>query len=116
MPEKASKRLRKNEKQWKNEDKNDKLNSKTRKKNKKLTKNQTVPILQRSPHIDGDFFRNQIIPIPPLPEQQAIADYLDKKTSEVDSLISLKQQKITQLKEYKKSLIYEYVTGKRNIH
>jgi len=48
MPEKALKRLRKNEKQWKNEDKNDKLNSKTRKNNKKLTKNQTVPILQRS--------------------------------------------------------------------
>jgi len=65
------------------------------------------------PNINSGIILNQIIPIPPLPEQQAIADYLDKKTSEVDSLISLKQQKITQLKEYKKSLIYEYVTGKR---
>lgn len=56
-----------------------------------------------------------IITIPPLAEQQEIADYLDKKCEEIDSLISLKQQKIEELKEYKKSLIYEYVTGKKQV-
>lgn len=49
----------------------------------------------------------------PLAEQQAIADYLDKKCGEIDELITIKQQKIEGLKEYKKSVIYEYVTGKR---
>ena len=53
--------------------------------------------------------------IPPIEEQQAIADYLDKKCAEIDSLIALKQSKIEQLKEYKKSLIYEYVTGKKEV-
>ncbi len=48
-------------------------------------------------------------------EQQAIADYLDKKCGEIDELITIKQQKIESLKEYKKSVIYEYVTGKREV-
>lgn len=55
------------------------------------------------------------IVIPPLSEQQAIADYLDEKCSEIDELIAIKQQKIEQLKEYKKSVIFEYVTGKKEI-
>ena len=52
---------------------------------------------------------------PPLPEQQSIADYLDQRCSEIDELISIKQQKIEKLKEYKKSLIFECVTGKRKV-
>lgn len=48
-------------------------------------------------------------------EQQAIATYLDEKTSQIDSLIALKQSKIESLKEYKKSIIYEYVTGKKRV-
>ena len=48
-------------------------------------------------------------------EQQAIADYLDQRCSEIDELISIKQQKIEKLKEYKKSLIFECVTGKRKV-
>ena len=48
-------------------------------------------------------------------EQQSIADYLDQKCSEIDELISIKQQKIEKLKEYKKSLIFECVTGKRKV-
>ena len=51
----------------------------------------------------------------PITEQQTIADYLDKKCSEIDKLISIKQQKIESLKEYKKSIIYEYVTGKKEV-
>lgn len=48
-------------------------------------------------------------------EQQSIATYLDQKCSEIDELISIKQQKIEKLKDYKKSLIFECVTGKRKI-
>lgn len=48
-------------------------------------------------------------------EQQAIADYLNQRCSEIDELISIKQQKIEKLKEYKKSLIFECVTGKRKV-
>jgi type I restriction enzyme S subunit len=56
-----------------------------------------------------------VIVAPYITEQQAIADYLDKKCADIDSLIQTKQSKIEELKEYKKSLIYEYVTGKKEI-
>ena len=55
------------------------------------------------------------MPHAPLPEQRAIASYLDTKCTEIDSLIALKQAKIEELKEYKKSVIYEYVTGKKEV-
>jgi type I restriction enzyme S subunit len=55
------------------------------------------------------------MPLPPLPEQLQIASYLDSKCSDIDSLITIKQQKIEELKEYKKSVIYEYVTGKKEV-
>jgi len=58
---------------------------------------------------------NLIVVTSPLSEQQSIADYLDQRCSEIDELISIKQQKIEKLKEYKKSLIFEYVTGKRKV-
>ena len=51
----------------------------------------------------------------PEPERKKISDYLDKKCAEIDDFISIKQQKIEELKEYKKSLIYEYVTGKKEV-
>lgn len=60
-------------------------------------------------------YNNMKIPLPPHPVQQAIATYLDEKTSQIDSLIALKQSKIESLKEYKKSIIYEYVTGKKRV-
>lgn len=53
---------------------------------------------------------------PPIPEQKQIADYLDNKCTEIDSLIAIKQQKIEELKDYKKSVIYEYVTGKKEVN
>lgn len=67
------------------------------------------------PNISGQAIGNIPIPVPPLTEQQAIADFLDKKCREIDQLIAIKLQKIEELKEYKKSLIYEYVTGKKQI-
>lgn len=53
--------------------------------------------------------------LPPVEEQQAITSYLDEKCSEIDKLIAVKQQKIEKLRDYKKSVIYEAVTGKINI-
>lgn len=70
---------------------------------------------RKDPNINQEVVRNMLIPVPPLSEQQAIASYLDDKTSQIDSLISLKQQKIDELKSYKKSIIYEYVTGKKRV-
>lgn len=60
-------------------------------------------------------FESLIISVPSLDEQQAIANYLDRKCSQIDKLIALKQQKIEKLQQYKKSLIYEYVTGKKEV-
>lgn len=56
-----------------------------------------------------------ILQFPPLVEQCAIANYLDTQTSQIDELIALKHKKIDQLVEYKKSVIYEYVTGKKRV-
>jgi type I restriction enzyme S subunit len=55
------------------------------------------------------------LPVPPLSEQQSIASYLDTKCAEIDALIAIKQAKIEELKDYKKSVIYEYVTGKKEV-
>lgn len=54
-------------------------------------------------------------PLPPKDEQQAIVAYLDGKWAQIDRLIAIKQAKIEKLEQYKKSLIYEYVTGKREV-
>ena len=51
--------------------------------------------------------------VPPLVEQEQIADFLDAECGKIDSLISLKQSKIEKLTRYRQSLIYEYVTGKK---
>lgn len=67
------------------------------------------------PIINNSYLGQKSIPVPPLPVQQAIATYLDEKTTQIDSLIALKQSKIESLKEYKKSIIYEYVTGKKRV-
>ncbi|MBS6474313.1 MAG: restriction endonuclease subunit S [Acetobacter sp.] len=53
--------------------------------------------------------------VPPLSEQKEIADYLDKKCAEIDTLIEKKQKFLTELATYKKSMIYEYVTGKKEV-
>ena len=55
------------------------------------------------------------IVIPSLSEQQEIADYLDEKCDVIDELIRKKEQLLTELESYKKSVIYEYVTGKKEI-
>ena len=60
-------------------------------------------------------FERLRVQIPPLPEQRAIATYLDERCSAIDALIEEKKTLIEDLSVYKKSLIYETVTGKRKV-
>ena len=55
------------------------------------------------------------IVVPTEKEQLEIVEFLDDKCSRIDSLIRIKEQKIAKLEQYKKSLIYEYVTGKKEV-
>ena len=65
--------------------------------------------------ISRDDLKNLKLPLPSLPEQKEIISYLDEQCSEIDVLIEKKQKFLTELANYKKSLIYEYVTGKKEI-
>ena len=53
--------------------------------------------------------------LPPIEEQREIEKYLDEKCSEIDKLIAKKEELLADLERYKKSLIYEYVTGKKGL-
>lgn len=53
--------------------------------------------------------------LPPKEEQLKIVEYLDEKVQQINKVISLKQEKILELKDYKKSIIFEYVTGKKRV-
>ena len=67
------------------------------------------------PHLTQTNMKNIKMPLPPLEEQVVIAEYLDAKCGEIDRLIETKRQKIETLKEYKKCVIYEAVTGKTDL-
>ncbi len=60
-------------------------------------------------------FSRLMVFYPPYEEQKAITSYLDKKCSDIDSVIADKQSQLASIDEYKKSLIYEYVTGKKEV-
>lgn len=53
--------------------------------------------------------------VPPLAEQQQIADYLDEKCKNIDNRVQKRRQQLEWLKEYKKSLIFDYVAGKKRV-
>lgn len=55
------------------------------------------------------------IPVPSPEEQQQIADYLDEKCKNIDNRVQKRRQQLEWLKEYKKSLIFDYVTGKKRV-
>lgn len=63
----------------------------------------------------SDQFRSIKVVVPPLEEQKEIVDYLDANCAEIDKLIAKKEQLVKELESYKKSLIYEVVTGKREV-
>lgn len=65
--------------------------------------------------ISAQKFGSFKLAVPSFDEQIKIANYLDEKCKEIDALIAIKQKKIDDLNEYKKSLIYEYVTGKKEV-
>lgn len=66
-------------------------------------------------HISATEIGNVLLALPPISEQESIAKFLDAKCAQIDSLISEKQSLIKDLAEYKKSLIFEAVTGKRRV-
>ena len=53
--------------------------------------------------------------MPSLEEQREIVEYLNERTNEIDSLVAQKEQFLIELENYKKSMIYEYVTGKKEV-
>ena len=55
------------------------------------------------------------IVLPPICDQDRITDFLDNKCSEIDRAVAEKREQLTTLEEYKKSVIYEYVTGKKEV-
>lgn len=59
--------------------------------------------------------KNLPVTVPPLAEQQQIADYLDEKCKNIDNRVQKRRQQLEWLKEYKKSLIFDYVTGKKRV-
>ena len=65
--------------------------------------------------VSPSFVNNFYLALPSINERQQIADYLDQKCEQIDRLIAIKQQKIEKIQQYKKSVIYEYVTGKREV-
>ncbi|MDU1010462.1 MAG: restriction endonuclease subunit S [Finegoldia magna] len=67
------------------------------------------------PNISQTKIQNELIYFPPINEQNDIVDYLDKRTKLIDDSIAIKQKQLETLEEYKKSLIYEYVTGKKEV-
>lgn len=66
-------------------------------------------------NIGANKYSNMEIPIPTIAEQESIVEHLKTKCSQIDQLISLKESKIEKLQQYKRSLIYEYVTGKKEV-
>ena len=65
--------------------------------------------------LSSDAIRSAIIPLPPLPEQRAIAAFLDQETAKIDALIAKVREAIERLKEYRTALISAAVTGKIDV-
>ena len=65
--------------------------------------------------LQADKFMNFPVVVPPVDEQKEIVSYLNEKCKQLDTLIRNKQQYLTEIENYKKSLIYEYVTGKKEV-
>lgn len=66
-------------------------------------------------HATATQHKNLPITVPPLAEQQQIADYLDEKCKNINNRVQKRRQQLEWLKEYKKSLIFDYVTGKKRV-
>lgn len=71
---------------------------------------------RKDPNISQDIVRKMPCILPPIAEQEEIVAYCNKACDQLDTLITKKQQYLTEIENYKKSLIYEYVTGKKEVH
>ena len=69
----------------------------------------------KMPRASTSFIMDMPIATAPKKVQQAIADFLDSKCADIDATIAGKQKQLSILQDYKKSLIYEYVTGKKEV-
>lgn len=58
---------------------------------------------------------NMVVPVPPLDEQERIADLLDEKCATIDGVLAAKREQLETLRKYRQSIIYEYVTGKKRV-
>ena len=82
-----------------------------------LLNKETISIVNSStygakmPRANWDFIKNLPIPTPPLTEQQTIADFLDKETAKIDTLVGRIENSLTLLREYRTALITAAVTG-----
>ena len=63
----------------------------------------------------SDQFRDILVVIPPIEEQREIIKYLDEKLNSIENIIVKKEQFLTEMEDYKKALIFEYVTGKKEV-
>lgn len=70
---------------------------------------------RKDPNISQDIVRKMPCILPPIAEQEEIVAYCNKACDRLDTLITKKQQYLTEIENYKKSLIYEYVTGKKEV-
>ena len=79
----------------------------------------TKELLHLAKNLRHSFTEDQLgminTPVPPVDEQIAIARYLDEKCDKIESIIAQKQEQLSVLVDYKKSIIYEYVTGKKEV-
>ena len=63
----------------------------------------------------SDQFRDIPVVMPPIEEQREILDYLDAKTAEIEKLVEKKEKFLLEMESFKRSLIFEYVTGKKEV-
>lgn len=69
----------------------------------------------KMPRANADYIKNMSVSIPPIEEQREIVAYLDEKCAKMDTLIEKKTALLAEMESYKKSVIYEYVTGKKEV-
>lgn len=67
------------------------------------------------PELGIDGLKNLVVTVPPLATQHEIAAYLTDCCSKINSIIDAKKQQLEKMNNYKKSLVYEYVTGKKRV-
>ena len=67
------------------------------------------------PELGIDGLKNLYVVVPPLEEQKRIASYLDKRVEEVNDILRVKREQLEKISAFKTSMIYEYVTGKKQV-